>query len=319
MHHARPYAARVAAYGFFVVLSVVFTMATALSVADFVKILFPTSEVAPAVPTGSSPLSDALQGLYEWLIAFGPKHALIYFSLLLLGLYACKNIFGYLSLVQISIVRARIVRDLRSRMFNKVLALPLAYFGTHRRGDVLARFAGDITEYDQSTLGSLQGLISAVVSLVLYLAMLFYISVRLTLFVLLMLPVVALVISGISHRLRRESAVLQQRYSFLMSLMEETIVGLKVIKAYTAIGFSNRRFQQASQGHARLRTKVFRRVDLASPVSDFAGNCVVIGILLFGSSLVIGGNKGITPDLFVSYIMMFVLMIPPAKELTTAV
>lgn len=319
MHHARPYAARVAAYGFFVVLSVVFTMATALSVADFVKILFPTSEVAPAVPTGSSPLSDALQGLYEWLIAFGPKHALIYFSLLLLGLYACKNIFGYLSLVQISIVRARIVRDLRSRMFNKVLALPLAYFGTHRRGDVLARFAGDITEYDQSTLGSLQGLLSAVVSLVLYLAMLFYISVRLTLFVLLMLPVVALVISGISHRLRRESAVLQQRYSFLMSLMEETIVGLKVIKAYTAIGFSNRRFQQASQGHARLRTKVFRRVDLASPVSDFAGNCVVIGILLFGSSLVIGGNKGITPDLFVSYIMMFVLMIPPAKELTTAV
>ena len=133
MHHARPYAARVAAYGFFVVLSVVFTMATALSVADFVKILFPTSEAAPAVPTGSSPLSDALQGLYEWLIAFGPKHALIYFSLLLLGLYACKNIFGYLSLVQISIVRARIVRDLRSRMFNKVLALPLAYFGTHRR------------------------------------------------------------------------------------------------------------------------------------------------------------------------------------------
>lgn len=320
LHHARPYAARLAAYGLLVVLSVVFTMATALSVADFVKILFPSGQTVPVAPAAdASLLSQALQALYDRLITFGPKHALVYFSLILLGLYACKNIFSYLSLVQISIVRANIVRDLRSRLFHKVLRLPLSFFGTHRRGDILSRFAGDITEYDQSTLGSLQQLLAAIVSLVLYIAMLFYISVRLTLFVLCMFPIVAFVISGITHRLRRESAELQQRNSFLMSLMEETIIGLKIIKAYTAIGFSNRRFRQASARHARLRIRVFRRVDLASPVSDFLGNCVVIGILLFGSSLVIRGDVGITPDLFVSYIMMFVLMIPPAKELTTAI
>ena len=319
-HHMRPYVARLAAYGFFVVLAVLFTMATALSVADFVKILFPPDPSSLVVPSaGESLLSQLLDRLYTWLIAFGPKHALIYFSLILLVLYSCKNIFNYLSNVQIAVIRSRIVRDLRSQLFRKALRLPLSYYGTHRKGDILARFAGDMTEYDESVLGSLQQLFMAAVSILLYTAMLFYISVKLSLFVLCMLPVVAFVISGISHRLRRESVELQQRGSSIMSLMEETIIGLKVIKAYTAIEFSNRRFSQAGVGYARLRTRVLRRVDLSSPVSDFLGNSVVIGILLFGSAMVIRGDSGITPELFVSYIMMFVLMIPPAKELTTAI
>jgi len=319
-HHMRPYATRLAAYGLFVVMAVLFTMATALSVADFVKLLFPPDPSAIAVPSASaSLLSQLLDKVYIWLIAFGPKHALIYFSLILLVLYSCKNLFNYLSQVQMAAIRSRIVRDLRSELFAKALRLPLSFYGTHRKGDVLARFAGDMTEYDESTLGSLQQLFMAAVSILLYTAMLFYISVKLSLFVLCMLPVVAFVISGISHRLRRESVELQQRGSSLMSLMEETIVGLKVIKAYTAIEFSNRRFGQAGAGYARLRTRVLRRVDLSSPVSDFLGNSVVIGILLFGSAMVIRGDSGITPELFVSYIMMFVLMIPPAKELTTAI
>lgn len=320
LRHARPYAARLAAYGFLVVLSVLFTMATALSVADFVKILFPPDSAAVALPSANaSLLSQLLQRLYSWLIAFGPKHALVYFSLILMSLYACKNIFNYLSLVQISIVRANVVRDIRDTLFRKLLRLPLSYYGSNRKGDILARFAGDLTEYDQSTLGSLQQLFTAIISLLLYTAMLFYISVRLSLFVLCMFPIVAVVISGISHRLRRESSQLQRLGSFLMSLMEETIVGLKIIKAYTALDFSNHRFRQADSRYARLRTRVLRRVDLSSPVSDFLGNCVVIGILLFGSSMVIKGSSGITPELFVSYIMMFVLMIPPAKELSTAI
>ena len=203
-HHMRPYVARLAAYGFFVVLAVLFTMATALSVADFVKILFPPDPSSLVVPSaGESLLSQLLDRLYTWLIAFGPKHALIYFSLILLVLYSCKNIFNYLSNVQIAVIRSRIVRDLRSQLFRKALRLPLSYYGTHRKGDILARFAGDMTEYDESVLGSLQQLFMAAVSILLYTAMLFYISVKLSLFVLCMLPVVAFVISGISHRLRR--------------------------------------------------------------------------------------------------------------------
>ena len=319
MHYMRPYAARLAVYGFFVVLSVVFTMATALSVADFLKILFPPAEGVEAVAsTEGSLLSQGLQVLYGWLVSFGAQRALVYFSLLVFVLYAFKNLFSYLSLVQMAAVRSRVVRDIRGDLFHRVLHLPMAYYNGSRKGDMLARFGGDMVEYEESTLNSVQQLVVAVVSMLLYMTMLFYISPRLTLFVLLMLPVVVVVISGISHRLRRSSQQLQATGAFLTSLMEETVMGLKVIKAYTAIDFSNHRFREADSSYARLRTQVLRRVDLASPVSDFLGNCVVVGILLFGSSMVVGGDAVLTPELFVSYVMMFVLMIPPSKELTTA-
>ena len=319
LHYMRPYAARLAAYGVFVVLSVLFTMATALSVADFLKILFPPAEGAVSAPASANLLSQGLQILYEWLASFGARRALVYFSLVLLGLYACKNLFGYLSAVQMASVRSRMVRDIRNDLFHKAMHLPMSYYHSHRKGDMLARFGGDMVEYDESTLSSVQQLVVAVVSMVLYIAMLFYISPRLSLLVLAMLPVIVFVISGITHRLRRSSQQLQGMGAFLTSLMEETIMGLKVIKAYTAIGFSNHRFREASDDYARLRTKVLRRIDLSSPVSDFLGNCVVVGILLFGSRMVIGGDASLTPELFVSYIMMFVLMIPPSKELTTAI
>lgn len=320
LHHMRSYTPRLAAYGVFVVLSVLFTMATALSVADFIQLLFPPDQESLSVPSANaSLLSQALNQLYLWLISFGPKRALVYFSCLLFGLYALKNMFSYISLVLMARVRSHVVRDIRNALFNKAMRLPLSYYRSHQKGDILARFANDITEYEESTLNSVQQLVVAIVSIVLYLAMLFYISVKLTLFVLCMLPVIIFVISGITHRLRRNSVELQERNSFLMSLMEETIRGLKIVKAYTAIQFSNRRFQAFDSGYARLRTKVLRRVDLSSPVSDFLGNCIVVGILLFGSAMVLNGEGGITSQLFVSYIMMFVLMIPPAKELTTAI
>ena len=144
----KPYAIRLAAYGFFMLLSVIFTMATALSVADFLKILFPTDVTSSAVPANdASLLSQGLQQLYMWLISFGPKHALVYFSIILLGLYSLKNVFGYLSVVQMAVVRCNIVRDIRGQLYRKAMRLPLSYYSKSRRGDILSRFAGDMTEY----------------------------------------------------------------------------------------------------------------------------------------------------------------------------
>ena len=162
-------------------------------------------------------------------------------------------------------------------------------------------------------------LLTAVISMVLYLAMLFYLNVKLTLFVLCMLPLVAFVISSLSRRLKRKSQTVQEMNSHLVSLTDETIGGLKVIKAYTAIEFSNKRFREYNRDYTRRRTAMFRRIYAASPISDFLGNVIVVGILLFGSLLIMRGDHGLTADLFISYVMLFVLMIPPAKELTTAI
>ena len=311
----KPYSTRGVLYVLLVVLSVVFTMATALSVADFLKILFGEGEVA-AVPSVNL-VSRWLDSLYAWLISFGRLNALLLFSVIIFVLYSLKNVFGYLAAVQIATIRTRVVRDVRNSLFHKAMRLPMGYYDRNRKGDVLARFSSDMIEYDESILGSVQALLSSVITMVLYLAMLVYLNVKLTLFVLCMLPLVALVVAGLSRRLRKRSQKVQEMNSHLISMTDETIGGVKVIKAYTAIDFSNRRFREYNRDYARRRTAMFRRIDAASPVSEFLGTVIVIGILLFGSWLVMGGDNGLTADLFISYVMLFVLMIPPAKELST--
>ena len=315
--YAKPYSARGVLYLLLVVLSVVFTMATALSVADFLKILF-GEETATAATTGNL-VAQWLEGLYRWLIGFGRLNALLLFSGIIFVLYTLKNIFGYLAAATIGTLRVLIVRDIRNDLFHKAMRLPVAYYDRHRKGDVLARFGSDMVEYDDNILGSIQMLLTAVVGMVLYLAMLFYLNVKLTLFVLCMLPLVAFVISSLSRRLKRSSKAVQEMNSRLISLTDETIGGLKVIKAYTAIDFSNSRFRSYNRDYARRRTAMYRRIYAASPVSDFLGNVIVVGILLFGSLLIMRGDHGLTADLFISYVIMFVLMIPPAKDLSTAV
>ena len=299
-------------------LGVLFTMATALSVADFLKLLFNDSTI-PTTPNQGNLVAQGLESLYVWLIAFGQRKAIIYFSLLVFASYTLKNVFTYFAAVEMSIIRSKMVRDVRNEMFQKSMSLNMSYYTTTRKGDMLSRFGSDMVEYEENVINSIQTLVNSVVNLLLYLSMLFYINIKLSLFVLCMLPVVVFVISGITRHLRRTSEELQERGSLLMSLMEETMMGLKIIKAYTAIDFSNRRFRIQNKSYTDLRVKVYRRVDMASPVSDFLGNVIVIGILLFGSHLVMSGDNGLTAELFISFIMMFVLMISPAKELTTAI
>lgn len=316
LRQAKPYSARAALYVVLVVLSVVFTMATALSVSDFLKILF--GESAESVPSANL-LTRWLDSLYGWLMTFGRKNALIIFSAVIFVLYSLKNVFGYFSTLQIFTIRARVVRDLRNKMFAKAMHLPMSYYDHVRKGDVMSRFSADMVEYEENVLGSVQMLLAAVIGMTLYLAMLFYINIKLTLFVLAMLPVVALVISGLSRHLKRSSKTVQEMSARLLSLTDETMGGLKVIKAYTAIDFSNRRFRDYNREYTRRRNAVYRRVDAASPLSDFLGNTIVVGILLFGSMLIIGGDQGLTADMFVSFVMLFVLMIPPAKDFATAI
>lgn len=318
LRQMKPYSAHVALYVLLVVLSVLFTMATALSVADFLRILFGEGDTATAVPTANV-ISQWLDGLYTWLIGFGRRGALLLFSLIIFILYSLKNVFGFLSSVEIAVIRTRVVRDLRNALFHKAMHLPVSYYDRQRKGDVMARFGSDMVEYEENTLASIQMLAAAVVSMVLYMAMLFYLNLKLTLFVLCMLPIVAIVISGLSRKLKRKSAMVQEMNSHLISLTDEAIGGLKIIKAYTAIDFSNSRFRQYNRNYTRQRIAMFRRIYSASPISDFLGNTIVVGILLFGSWLVLGGDQGLTADLFISYVMLFVLMIPPAKDLTTAI
>lgn len=315
--YMRPYGARLAVYGVFVVLSTAFVMATALSVTDFLKLLFEGEEVLPG--SGSNLISRWLEGLYGWMIGYGKQSALWLFSLLVLALYGSKNLFGYLSAVVIGKVRSRVVRDIRRDLFGKSMKLKRGYFSEQKEGDILSRFGGDVTEYDENVLGALQTLVSSAVGLVMYLAMLLYLDYRLTGVVLESIPLVAFVISGLSRRLKKKSKSVQEKNGYLLSLTEEAISGLRIIKAYNAIDFSNRRFRAVNADYSKERIGMFRRIYAASPISDFLGNTIVVAVLVVGAMMVVGGEGRLSAELFVSYIMLFVLMLPPAKNLSTAV
>lgn len=313
----KPYSAKVAVYGLFVVLSTLFMMATALSVSDFLKLLF---ESETPVPTNSGNLiSQALETLYQWMIAQGKSAALWLFAALLIVLFLFKNLFGYLSSVIAGMIRNLVTRDIRNKLFAKAMRLSVGYYTGKKEGDILSRFGNDIVEYDENVLTSIHTLASSVVTLVLYLLMLFYIDARLTVVVLLSMPIISVVISSLSRRLKRKSKTVQDQGGTLLSLTEEAIRGLRVIKAFNAIDFSNSRYQTLNRDYTRRRTAMLRRIHAASPVSEFLGSVVVVAVLLFGTVLVIRGGSMLTAELFVSYLMLFVLMLPPAKSLATSI
>lgn len=313
----KPYSAKVAVYGLFVVLSTIFMMATALSVSDFLKLLF---ESETPVPTNSGNLiSQALETLYQWMIAQGKSAALWLFAALLIVLFLFKNLFGYLSSVIAGMIRNLVTRDIRNKLFAKAMRLSVGYYTGKKEGDILSRFGNDIVEYDENVLTSIHTLASSVVTLVLYLLMLFYIDARLTVVVLLSMPIISFVISSLSRRLKRKSKTVQDQGGTLLSLTEEAIRGLRVIKAFNAIDFSNSRYQTLNRDYTRRRTAMLRRIHAASPVSEFLGSVVVVAVLLFGTVLVIMGGSMLTAELFVSYLMLFVLMLPPAKSLATSI
>ncbi len=317
LHQLKPYTGRIGLYLLCAMLGVLFTIATAMSVADFLKLLFDQPQEASALSAGGNAIANVLERFYVWLISFGREKALVYFSFALLLVYGCKNLFGYFAAVLAGTVRSYVVRDVRNRMHGKMLALPVSFFSSHRRGEVLSRFSSDVSEYEQNILVSLQQMVTSLSGIVLYLAMLFYLDWRLTLFTLFAFPVVALVISRISHALKHKSSALQEKSSYLMSLIEETMTGLKIVKAYTALEFSQQRFQEANRDYTKLRTRIYRRIYSASPVSDFLSNTIVLVILLVGSRFVFDGT-GLPAELFISYIMLFVLIVAPLKEFSTA-
>ena len=238
--------------------------------------------------------------------------------LIIFIIYFFKDIFTYLSSFLISSVRNRIIRNIRNKIFEKYVSLPLSYINTHRKGDLLSRLSNDVIEYDENVLKSMLSLLGGIIIVVLYFIVLLYIDYELTLTVLVVFPIVSGLVSLISKSLRRSSKHLQQKSSNIVSIIEQTISGLRIIKSHTAIELMNEKFVHFNGSYTRLRNGIYRKVDLASPLSEFFGNCMLIGLLLFGSSRVLSSSAVLTPELFIAYLVLFTLIIKPAKDIPTS-
>ena len=296
-------------------MATLFSIASILSVSNFLQILFDTNTELAENPTQ---LEIILNKVYDYCLSFGKHKALWLFAAIIFAIYFLKDLFTYLGSYFIGSTRNKIIRNIRNKLFEQFSTQTIGFIAKFKKGDLLSRVSNDITEYDQNVLQSIQTLITNLISVIMYFSVLIYIDYKITLLVLLVFPPVAGMVSFFSRKLKRSSKHMQQKSSLLTSILEETISSLRIIKSFNAIDDMNNRFRNFNTSYTRLRNKINRRVNLASPQSEFFGNCLVIGILLVGSKNVISTPVLMSADIFIVYLIIFSLIIKPAKDISTS-
>ena len=249
---------------------------------------------------------------------FGQSATLAGLAVLLVVMTGLKTGVTYLASFFIIPMRSGIVRDIRNFMYDKILRLPMRFFTSERKGDVMARMTGDVAEIENSIMSSLDMLFKNPVMIIVCLATMIFISWQLTIFVLLLLPVAGLLMGNVGKRLKRKSLDAQNQWGVLMSTIEETLGGLRIVKAFNAERKMRTRFDNENQQFYTLSNRVARRQALALPMSEFLGTLTISIVLWFGGILIINGQSSITAPSFIYYMVIFYSIINPAKDLSKA-
>ena len=251
-------------------------------------------------------------------IEYGPSATLILIGSFAVLATALKTGFAYLGAYELIYIRNGVVRDISSKIYLKILSLPLPFFSEERKGDIIARMTGDVQEVEASVMSSLDMFFQSPILIIVYLAMMLIMSWQLTLFVFILLPIMGTLIGRVGKNLKRHSWEGQTKMGEILALMEETLSGLRIIKAFNAEKKMDTRFSEENEEYRQIQNRLMRRRSLAHPMSEFLGTIVIVIILWFGGSLVLGQNASLTPEVFISYIALFYCIINPAKNLTNA-
>jgi ATP-binding cassette subfamily B protein/subfamily B ATP-binding cassette protein MsbA len=249
----------------------------------------------------------------------GAAKALFVLGLFLIITTVFRTAAMYFSFYFMVPIRTGVVRDIRNKINDKIISLPLAFFSEERKGDILARISGDVNEVEASVMSSLDMLFKNPILIVIYLMGMFVVSWQLTLFVLLMLPIAGYVMGQVGKKLKRSSALGQQQWGNLMSQVEETLSGLRIIKAFNAEDKISERFHKGNDAFRNTTGKIFRRQQLAHPMSELLGTVAVTIVLWYGGYLILNEQSGIEGASFIYFLTIFYLLINPAKELSKSV
>lgn len=303
-------------------LSAVFALFSVTMGIPFLGILFGNEPVIQSVDKFEYTL-DSITEHFNYYVSQmieiqGPTRALIFLSLLIITMSFFKNLFHYLAMYYLAPIRNGVVMDIRNQIYDKVMVLPLSYFSETRKGDVIARMTGDVQEIETSVVSSLEMLFRDPFQIVIYLGSLFYMSTSLTLFVMVLLPISGFIIGRLGRTLKQTSLKGQKKMGVLLSIIEETLGGLRIIKAFNAENKMKERFQNTNSLYTRIMVKMQRRRSLASPVSEFLGTMVMIIIMVYGTTLVLAETGDLNSQEFIGYLLLFYLIIAPSKSFSGA-
>lgn len=305
------------------ILMSLFVVVSIPALLPFLQILFNPNGPSEGL-TQSQPLTSSGTGIQhqldiffeQLLLNYGREGALLIVCGFLVLTFLGKNLFRYLSLYFLAPVRNGIVRDLRQKMLRKMLDLPLSFFSEERKGDLMSRFSADVQEVEWSIMGVMEALVREPIVITGSLAYMLWVSPSLTGFVFVLILFSAVIIGGIGKTLRKQSGEAQSRLGTVMSLVEETLGGLRIIKGFNAEQWQSERFGRENEGYARTLTRLSRRRDLASPLSEFLGIAVASALLWFGAKQVFADQ--ISGPVFITFLYAFYSITEPAKAFSAA-
>lgn len=248
----------------------------------------------------------------------GGSFTLIILSLFLVVMTFVKVATMYLAFYEMIPIRTGVVRDIRNQINKKITELPLGFFSEERKGDILARISGDVNEIEASVMSSLDMLFKNPILIVIYLVGMIVISWQLTLFVFILLPLAGYIMGQVGKKLKKKSLEAQQQWGALMSQIEETLGGLRIIKAFNAEAKIRNRFEQTNEMFRQTITRVYRRQQMAHPMSEFLGTATIAIVLWYGGSLILSNHSTIDAPTFIYYLVIFYSIINPAKDLSKA-
>ncbi|MBC5635041.1 ABC transporter ATP-binding protein [Parabacteroides hominis] len=245
------------------------------------------------------------------------------FTLIILGVFLIVSTFlkvgtMYLAFYTMIPIRTGVVRDIRNQINRKITELPLGFFSEERKGDIIARVSGDVNEIETSIMSSLDMLFKNPILILIYLIGMIAISWQLTLFVFILLPVAGYVMGLVGKKLKRKSFEGQQQWGYLMSQIEETLGGLRIIKAFNAEEKIQERFEKSNEKFRLLTNRIYRRQQMAHPMSEFLGTATIAIVLWYGGTLILSSNSPIDASTFIYYLVIFYSIINPAKDLSKA-
>lgn len=319
-----PYKKYLALNVFFNLLSAILTLFSFALIIPILKMLFKIDESNYThLAIGDANIKDvAINNFYyytqESINHFGPEWTLALLGTMLVVMTGLKTGTAYLSSYFIIPLRSGIVRDIRNFVYDKITTLPISFFTSERKGDVMARMSGDVAEIENSIMSSLDMMFKNPVMIIVCVGMMLAISWQLTVFVFVLLPIAGFAMGRIGKRLKAQSFAGQTQWGVLMSNIEETLGGLRIIKAFNAEGKVRRRFHDENQKFYHLSNAVARRQALAHPMSEFLGTAAIALVLWFGGSLILSGHTSMDAAAFIYYMVIFYSIINPAKDLSKA-
>ncbi len=324
--YIKKYPRLVISYFGFNILSAVFGVLSLGLLSPFLMLIFNQGDAFKAVSDNGffariNPINYFKEWLYELINEPGGK---VQALMLICGVVFCavilKNIFAYLSMYLLNPIRNRILNDMRSSMYSKILQLPIGYFSEQRKGDIMSKLSNDLGDVEGSTVSVLESLFREPIIIMLYFVYMVILSPQLTLFLVIFLPVAGFILGRIGRSLKKENKKVLQQFGVVFSTIEETLGGIRIIKAFNAEKKIQRKFEEQNETMFHLKNAANRRRDLASPVSEALGVTAVLCILWYGGRLVLSGDPSFTLNAgdFLAYIAIFTQLIQPLKALSSA-